>query len=254
MRLQARILSLLAWIVAAPTLGAAQSGHVTPVGSAGSASRLVVLELFTSQGCSSCPAADALLKNYAQRPDVMALSLAVDYWDHLGWKDTLASAKNTARQKHYAKTLGIGNVYTPQIVIAGAAHAVGSSKSDIEKAIALARNIPARMPLEMAASNDGKRVTIDIGAVGDRAAIPATVWLAVVAPRVEVEVKRGENRGRTLVYHNVVREIAPVGMWSGKTLKIELPASAVMEKSDRCAVLLQADDGGQILAAVWMTQ
>ena len=94
-----------------------------------------VLELFTSQGCSSCPSADALLKSYAQRPGVIALSLSVDYWDHLGWKDTLASPKNTARQKAYAKALGTGNVYTPQIVINGVAETIGSNKSEIEKAI-----------------------------------------------------------------------------------------------------------------------
>lgn len=244
MRIKARLLTWLALALVAPVT-AAQQPPPAP---------LIVLELFTSQGCSSCPAADKLLRTFAERDDLIALSLSVDYWDHLGWKDTLASPKNTARQKAYAKALGTGNVYTPQLVIHGAAQAIGSHKADIESAIADLRNEKGRTIIDVAATSDGKRVTVDIGAAPAGAAkLSATVWLAVVAPRVEVDIKRGENRGRKLVYHNVVRDISPVGMWSGKPMRIELPASVSSEPGARCAVLVQADDGGRILGATWMT-
>lgn len=210
-----------------------------------------VIELFTSQGCSSCPAADALMKSYVVRPGLIALSLSVDYWDHLGWKDTLASPKHTARQKAYAKALGTGNVYTPQMVINGAAQAIGSHQGNIDKALAeTARKLDASR-VAVAARLEGKRVVVEIGSVGP--SVPATVWLAVVAPQMDVEIKRGENRGRRITYHNVVRDISPVGMWSGKAIRIDLPASALMRETDRCAVILQADDGGRILGASWMT-
>jgi hypothetical protein len=237
----------------ASLLTALAIGLVAPAALAQTRSHPAVVELFTSQGCSSCPAADALLKTYAPRRDVIALSFAVDYWDHLGWKDTLASPKYTARQRAYAKSLGTGNVYTPQVVVNGAAQAVGSNKAEIEKAIFETRTEPAGAVIDVTRNQDAKRVTIDVGAALASGGAPsATVWLAVVAPRVDVEVKRGENRGRTLTYHNVVRELTPIGMWSGKPMKIELPASAVMEPGDRCAVLLQADGGGHILGSAWL--
>lgn len=210
---------------------------------------LTVIELFTSQGCSACPPADALFKSFVERPGLLALSLSVDYWDHLGWKDTLANAKNTARQKAYAKSLGTGNVYTPQVVVNGAFQAVGSKKYEIEKALVQATK--AGHGVGLTAFSDGKRVTIEVGALAK--AVPSTVWLAVVSPKVDVEIKRGENRGKVLAYHNVVKDISPVGMWSGAPMKIELPLSAVQQAGDKCAVLLQADDGGRIVAAIWMT-
>lgn len=245
MRFRARFLTFLACASLAPTA-------FSSVAFAQAQGRLTVLELFTSQGCSSCPAADALLRTMVSRPDLMPLSLPVDYWDHLGWKDTLSSPKHSARQKSYAKWLGSGNVYTPQVVVDGAWQAIGNSKVDIEKAIAKARESASARPVVLAAVGDGKRVTIEVGA--ETEAVPATVWLAIVAPRVEVEIKRGENRGRALAYHNVVRDITPVGMWAGKPLKIEVPVSPMMQDGDRCAVLLQADDGGRILAATWMAR
>lgn len=235
---RAQLLTLLVSLAAAPTaLGQAATSPT-------------VLELFTSQGCSSCPPADALLKTYIERPGVMALSMPVDYWDHLGWKDTLASPKNTARQKSYAKTLGPGNVYTPQLVIDGAVQAIGSNKVEIEKALRDVAKTGRPIAVNLTATSDGKRMTIEVGA--STSAVPATIWLAVVTPRVEVEIKRGENRGRMLAYHNVVREISPIGMWAGNAMKVELPTSVLMQPTDRCAVLLQADNGGRILGSTWL--
>jgi hypothetical protein len=212
--------------------------------------RPTVLELFTSQGCSSCPPADALLKTFVGRSGLMVLSFPVDYWDHLGWKDTLASSKNSARQKSYAKALGIGNVYTPQAVIDGRFQAIGSKKTEIEAAIAKALRTADPKPVPLEAAIHAKRMVIEVGARPSGGA--ATVWLAVVSPQVEVEIKRGENRGKTLTYVNVVRDITAIGMWSGAAMKIELPLSPVMQAGDLCAVLLQEDEGGRVMAAEWM--
>lgn len=218
----------------------------------------VVMELFTSQGCSSCPPADELFASYAAQPEgVIALSFSVDYWDHLGWRDTLASPKNTARQRAYAKSLGTGNVYTPQMVINGAAQVVGSKRSAIDKAVQKSMHDgPPMVPVKVA--NDGTRTTIEIGRAGPSTpASPSTspsgtVWLVKVIPHVSVEIKRGENTGKKMSYFNVVREISPVGMWSGKEMRIELPSAAVTEAGHRGVILLQAGETGPILGATWM--
>jgi hypothetical protein len=229
-------------------LATAASGQGRPSDSAGP---LHVLELYTSQGCSSCPAADALLRVLAARPDTMALSFSVDYWDHLGWKDTLALPKNAQRQRDYAKALGTGNVYTPQVVVNGIAQSVGSNKAGIEKAMS-ATAVARKRDIVLSAISNGSRVVIDIGEGSVGAAASGTVWLAIIAPSVEVKIKHGENRGRVLNYTNVVRELTAVGMWSGKSMKLELPASAVMSPGNKCAVLLQDGDGGPIIGAAWM--
>lgn len=217
-----------------------------------------VIELFTSQGCSSCPAADALLKTYAERPDVIALSLPVDYWDHLGWKDTLASPRYTARQKAYAKSLASGNVYTPQIVINGTVETVGSNRLEIDKAIQRTRlDAPDAASRRIAITGrvEGNKVTVDVGAASSGAAAASgTIWLALVEPRVDVEIKHGENRGRTLSYYNVVREMTEVGMWSGKPVTLELPQGAALRAGKKGAVLLQAGDTGHMVAASWIGQ
>ncbi len=250
MRIRSEFLALLALLALTPAAygqGASQQAPAT------SAAMPVVLELFTSQGCSSCPAADALLKTYAERPGVIALSLSVDYWDHLGWKDTLANPKHAMRQRAYAKALGSGNVYTPQLVIDGAAETIGSNKAMIEKAIG--RTSAARMSgVAVAAKSDGKRVMIEIaGGTTEHAGASGTIWLAIVSPQVDEKIKHGENRGRMLSYYNVVRELTAVGMWAGKPMTIELPAGSLMEAGNRCAVLLQSGEGGRIVGAAWMS-
>lgn len=249
MRIRAEVLTALTLMALVPALSGRASGQPAP---AASASMPIVLELFTSQGCSSCPAADALLKSFTERPGVIALSLSVDYWDHLGWKDTLASPKYALRQRAYAKSLGTGNVYTPQIVVDGTAETIGSNKSHIEKAIA--RTSAARKQSVMVrAKSDDTRVTIDIaGAAVGQDAGSGTIWLAVVSPKVDVKIKHGENRGRMLSYYNVVRELTAVGMWAGKPMTIELPAGAVLQAGNRCAVLLQSEVGGRIVGAAWI--
>jgi hypothetical protein len=208
-----------------------------------------VVELFTSQGCSSCPAADALLGRYAQRADVLAITFPVDYWDYLGWKDTLASAKFTARQRHYAKHRGDGRIYTPQVVVNGLTHVKGSSEPDIEQAIETtsAQFSSGRVPVSV--RMEGGAVVINAGA-GPPPAKDATVWLAVIQRVVEVEVKSGENRGKTLKFFNVVREVTPVGMWSGQPLTIRLDRETVaLPDTDSAAVIIQGGKGGPIVGA-----
>jgi len=210
-----------------------------------------VLELFTSQGCSSCPAADALLGQYAERADIIALTLPVDYWDYLGWKDTLAQPKFSARQKHYAKERGDGRVYTPQLVINGASHVIGSSKSNIDEAIAAeARQLAtSRVPVKVRI--DGKRLVIETGeAPAGLAHKEATIWLLMVDRSVAVKIERGENRGKTVTYANVVRELNPIGMWSGKAGRLEVNREAAAAPgSDSCVVLLQVGKAGPIIGA-----
>jgi hypothetical protein len=210
-----------------------------------------VLELFTSQGCSSCPPADKLLGDYAGRDDVLALSFPVDYWDYLGWKDTLASHDNTERQRAYAAARGDRQVYTPQIVVNGVEHMVGSDRSAVDAAIAEHPDgLP--VPITMTAGSDSTKVTI--GASKSATPQKGTIWLAMYDDPVSVSIARGENTGQTITYYNVVRKLRPIAMWKGEEMTVELPKSELMKtKVSRCAVLLQTElqDGlpGPILGA-----
>lgn len=210
-----------------------------------------VLELFTSQGCSSCPPADALLKSYVARPDVLALSMPVDYWDYLGWKDTLANAKFSHRQKAYSKFRGDGRVYTPQIVVNGRMHVNGGSAAEIDRAIADegAKLEKSRVATEIRSENG--QLVISIGAAADGSPYKeANVWLACVQREAEVPVRAGENRGRTLVYYNVVREITPIGMWSGAAQTMRIDKDTVAQPgADLYAVLIQHGKGGPLIGA-----
>jgi hypothetical protein len=221
-------------------------------GIAGSAKN--VLELFTSQGCSSCPAADALLKDYINRPDVVALSFNVDYWDYLGWKDTLGKPAYSKRQRRYANARGDGKVYTPQIVANGLDHAVGSVRNQVNRALSKSADRLTGHHVEMTLENNQTSFVIRIGK-GTKPAKPATIYIAAVSPSVTINIKRGENHGRKVTYHNVVRNIIPVGMWSGEATTIRLRRDDVFNAGgNRCAVLLQTADAGPILAADWMPE
>jgi hypothetical protein len=211
-----------------------------------------VVELFTSQGCSSCPPADALLKSYINRPDVLALTFPVDYWDYLGWKDTFASPRFSERQRAYAKARGDGSVYTPQAVINGRTHAVGSRKKIIDKSIiAMDRLSPLSVPVDFRIED--KMMLIDVGPAPDGKAGSATVWVAIIQKSGRVSIGRGENDGQTLTYYNIVRELTPVGMWTGEKDTIRLDtASVTWPKSNACAVLVQQGIGGPIIGAAWM--
>jgi hypothetical protein len=204
-----------------------------------------VVELFTSQGCSSCPAADKLLGELAQDPSLLTMSLAVDYWDYLGWKDTLALHGHTLRQRAYAEARGDRAVYTPQVVVNGVVHVLGSDKAAIEKAIAQTRSsaAPLKIPVAVAVA-DGK-ITVNVpAATGD--AQPAEVWLCPITAQAPVMINRGENSGKTLTYNNVVRRWVKLGDWNGKAASFSLPVVDLpkgdysLADIDRVDVIVQA--------------
>jgi hypothetical protein len=209
-----------------------------------------VIELFTSQGCSSCPAADRLLAEYANRDDVLALSFNVDYWDYLGWKDTLASRDFSQRQRDYSNARGDGDVYTPQAVIDGRSDVPGSVRAEVEGAIA-ANAGGLSVPISMTQSGDA--LTVNVGA-SPAGAPHATLWLVMFDRAVTVPINRGENSGKTITYTNVVRKTRPIAMWTGAAMSVDLPKSEMEHaKADSVAVLLQTEvkDGlpGPILGA-----
>jgi hypothetical protein len=200
----------------------------------------VVVELFQSQGCSSCPPADANLNAIADRPDVLALSFAVTYWDQLGWKDTFASPQFTARQYAYARGLHRANVATPQVVVNGRRDLVGADRRELDAAIRAA-GPPAGASLSVA----GGVVSI---AAGPAPARGADVWLVRYDPRVQlVAVRRGENGGKTLPHRDIVRQFVRLGGWFGAAHSYPLPPAA--SPGLRSAILVQAAGGGPILAA-----
>ncbi len=207
--------------------------------------RPIVVELFTSEGCSSCPPADALLAELASRPDILALSFHVDYWDRLGWKDPFSSAAATARQQRYAELLGIGNVYTPQVVVDGRWQAVGSDRGEVERALAAAASAPAA-PLRLAVTDGRAHVTLGPGADAADAGAPAVLLVAFDRRHVD-SVARGENEGRTLTHVDAVRGFAEIGGVDRKTGALDAPAPW---HADRLAAILHAPDGRVLGAAV----
>jgi hypothetical protein len=211
--------------------------------------RPVIVELFTSQGCSSCPPADAYFKTLKEQPDVLALSYHVDYWDYLGWRDTLGSSEFSQRQYDYAKSRGDKNVYTPQMIINGGKHFVGSQRDQVSSAIASARAENATDWVDMEMSDNATDVTIAIPA--GKPMKEATLWLLAFAHSISVEIKKGENAGSTVEYHNVVRKMVPAGMWHGEAAKIMLPkGSVVPEGCKGWVALLQEGKVGRVIGAV----
>jgi hypothetical protein len=182
---------------------------------------------------------------------MVALSLPVDYWDYLGWKDTLASPANTARQRAYAHARHDRAVYTPQIVVNGVVHAVGNNPAEVAEASATARDrlSDAWVPISVGSKGDTLEIRADAARSGARYG-SGTLWLVLYSGVEEVSIKRGENAGRTIRYYNVVREMSPIGMWHGEAVSVDLPKSDVRGRGyDGCAVLLQAGYAGPIIGA-----
>lgn len=210
-----------------------------------------VVELFTSQGCSSCPPADAVLTELAERGDVVALGYHVDYWDYLGWRDTLATPENTERQYRYGKSFGKRTVYTPQAVINGRAHVNGAKRDAVSWAITEMENKGDGLSVEIGVTRAGESVVIDAAAApGEKG--DAHLVLVHFDPMRPIAIERGENKGKTITYANPVTSVQTAGMWHGKAARFELPRSEVNKKGG-CAILLQSvtRDGlpGPILGA-----
>jgi hypothetical protein len=210
-------------------------------GSAHSQPRAVV-ELFTSQGCSSCPPADKIIGELARDPQVIALSMPIDYWDYLGWKDTLADSRFSARQKSYSTMRGDRDVYTPQVIVNGAKQVIGSERGKIEAAIDDTRRNEAVMSVPVSLTISGKHVNVAVAASGKG---PHTargeVWICSVSKAVPITIGRGENRGQALTYYNVVRNWLKVGDWNGTAANWTLPLENISRDGVDAAVVYVQD-------------
>ena len=223
-------------------LGLALSGVVVPA--AWAQKPTVVVELFTAQGCSSCGKANQLAADLAQRDGVLALTYSVDYWDYLGWKDTFAKPAFAERQRAYAKKFALRDVPTPQMVVGGRVQASGTKAEAVEDLVKSASRTPAKTPdMEFIGKN---RVAVGSGPAPRGG---AEVWVVRYDPREQdIAVKRGDNRGQTLVHRNVVRELTKLGPWAGKPKLYRLPASA--DADLETVVLVQGAKGGRILGVL----
>ncbi len=204
----------------------------------------VVLELFQSQGCSSCPPANAALNAIAEQADgnIIALSFAVTYWDRLGWKDTFAAPEFTQRQYDYAKSLGGDGVYTPQVVINGRRAIVGNGKGELAREVAATKRLTGGPAITV---QDG---TVSIGAAANPSGAAQQVFLIRYDPRAqEVPIRAGENGGRTLPHRNIVRQLVPLGAWNGKAVTYSLPTNT--DANLRSVILIQPVKTGAIVAA-----
>jgi hypothetical protein len=211
----------------------------------------VLIELFTSQGCSSCPPADALLNRYRDKPGVITLSFSVDYWDYLGWHDTLSSPENSERQRDYALARGDGSVYTPQVVVDGITHVNGANEAAIEMAIRQTSRRLRDVKVPMSMHAEGDSLVVDISAAPKTSDMRrATIWLAVAKDEDTVAISRGENRGKKITYSHPVREFTPIGMWKGEEMSLRLPLKDLYAIGGDCLVaMLQVEGSGPILGA-----
>lgn len=206
--------------------------------------RPVVVELYTSQGCNSCPPADELFGMLTERADIIALSLHVDYWDYLGWKDELGSPLNTQRQRAYARALGERTIYTPQMIVQGQASIVGTRERDLERQIRASQAEPSLVNLT--ADRDAATVSVSLSAVA--APVPASVIYCVeYSPLETVDIERGENAGKRIDYANVVEVWKKIGEWDGRG---PMTISADLMGGMPVVVIVQAVNNGPILAAM----
>lgn len=214
-----------------------------------------VLELFTSQGCSSCPKADALLDEMGRRPDVVTLAYHVDYWDYTGWQDTFGMKENTKRQHDYAAAWGSSRIFTPQLVVNGEYGVVGSKPDKVDAAL-----LDAKLPLEVKLTS-GSSDVLDVNVAGRHldGVGGAVVWLVTYIDRADVDIGRGENQGKKVGYTHIVTGRQALGMWeptSGASLKLPLK-DALTGEANGAAILVQQDkDGlpGPILGAASFTR
>jgi hypothetical protein len=213
-------------------------------------SRPVVVELFTSQGCSSCPPADSYLGQLARRKDVLPLSYHVDYWDYIGWKDQFADPAYVGRQRAYAMTLGHHMVYTPQVVVAGAADAQGADRAFIEQKIREAKARQRMYPLEVVRDPQTGQVLLELPEA--QLPVPATIWLVTYQYSDKAAIDRGVNSGRTLDSFNTVRSLQKVAVWNGHAaiVPLQLDAKAKAARPNACAIVANLADYGPVVAAV----
>lgn len=205
-----------------------------------------VVELFTSQGCASCPPADALLNELANDPQVIALTLAVDYWDYIGWKDTLALHGHSVRQKAYADQRADRKVFTPQVVVGGTQYAKGSDRAAVQRALMAVRGEAAQRAVPVSLSRRGDSIAVEVGNSGEPIPEPAELWACPVASSRSVAIGRGENGGRQITYANVVRGWVRIGSFDGRPGRYSIPVESLRhDGADTVVVLLQSGSFAQ---------
>ncbi|MBU6297319.1 MAG: DUF1223 domain-containing protein [Alphaproteobacteria bacterium] len=234
------------------------AGAVT--GAVAGEARPVLVELYTSQGCSSCPPADALLAELTRRKDLIAMSLPITYWDMLGWKDTLATGANTKRQKAYAAAMGRGGVYTPQVIVDGVTDVVGSRTNQVEAAIraaeraeASAKNAAWSVGIDLSRTPQKLHVAITGAPSAARGKSQATIWIFRLRSSATVHIAAGENKGRTMTYRNVVNGIQDIGHWNGRAISLDLPHTGPkVPPHDGVVVVVQQGGYGRIIGAAYL--
>ncbi len=204
--------------------------------------RPVLVELFTSQGCSSCPPADEFMHELAKRENVVALALHVDYWDYIGWKDSFAQPDFTARQRAYARLDNRKMVYTPQMVINGSDHVIGSNLKDTNRVIETHQELPVEVDLQV--SRVGDSVTVSGEAMSD-AADTVTVYVFRYIPESKVDILSGENAGRTFSYANVVTDMQVLTQWD---MSEPLDMTMDLTGDQPAVVVVQGDRNGVVKA------
>ncbi|MHB8476797.1 MAG: DUF1223 domain-containing protein [Steroidobacteraceae bacterium] len=225
--------------VALPMLGLAASSFAQP----SATRRPVVVELFTSQGCSSCPPADALLGELANQPNVIALAFHVDYWDSIGWSDRFAVPEAVKRQRQYVEVLGLASAFTPQAVIDGSRSLLGSDRHGIQQAIVEA---PALIPIELTVS--GGELTVSLPSVSGHRVYDVNV--VAYLPQASTQIGHGENAGRKLTEFNIVRQFRRLGTWDGKSATFQVPLNSLPSDAKQVAVLIQQENQGPIAGAL----
>lgn len=213
---------------------------------------IVVIELFTSQGCNLCPPADDILGEFSRQENVLALSYSVDYWNYLGWEDTLAMEDCTVRQKKYNLSLGKSGVYTPQMIIQGRYDVIGSKRDRVHEMVDRVRinnGKPQQASPEMSFDLSGDMIDLKIGTHDSDS--PATIWIIGYDYERTVSIKRGELGGQVRKYHNVVQAIKRIGSWTGEEIKLTLSRGDIGDgEYDAYALILQTRETGPIIAAV----
>ena len=238
MTLSAKRAALLALICLGVELGSARNLPAQSNSPRGPA----VVELYTSQGCSSCPPADALLGELSQMPNVLALAFHVDYWDSIGWRDHFALPTAVRRQQQYVETLGLSSAFTPQAVVDGRSSFVGSDKRRILAAIAEPLNT---IPISVEVARGVLTVSVPERQDRERYEVNLIAYL----PQADTNVERGENSGRTLREFNIVRQFRSLGVWNGRESVFRAPVDSFPADATRVAVLPQRDQQGPIVGS-----
>ena len=211
-----------------------------------------VVELFTSQGCSSCPPADKILGELTHDKSIIALSFPIDYWDYLGWKDTLADSRFSARQKAYSHMRGNRGVYTPQAVVNGTTDVLGSDRNGIENAANRTQNVGGVMSVPVTMTQGSGQIKVSVAEGSGKS---GEIWICAVSKQVPITISRGENRGQQITYHNVVRNVLKVGDWNGKAGSWTVPIENITRDGvDAAAVYIQdgnRDKPGPMLGAAF---